>query len=78
MKAVALCIKPFLKPEEAMIYCNLGHTQLNKRLGEWGIYKNASGYYKRDELDLFLSGAPHTVEDRIKSLQMKSKQRLIK
>jgi hypothetical protein len=24
MKAVAICYKPYLKPEEAMIYCNLG------------------------------------------------------
>ena len=28
MQAIALCFKPFLKPEEACIYTNLGRTQL--------------------------------------------------
>ena len=37
MKAVAICFKPYLKPEEAMIYCNLGRTQLTKRCEEFGI-----------------------------------------
>jgi hypothetical protein len=27
MRAIALCFKPYLKPEEALIYCNLGRTQ---------------------------------------------------
>ena len=44
IKGVAICHKPYLKPEEAMIYCNLGHTQLAKRLSEFGVYKNLSGY----------------------------------
>lgn len=44
IKGVAICYKPYLKPEEAMIYCNLGHTQLAKRLSEFGVYKNLSGY----------------------------------
>ncbi len=26
MRAVAICYKPYLKPEEALIYCNLGRT----------------------------------------------------
>lgn len=56
MKAIAICFKPFLKPEEAMIYCNLGRTQLAKKCDEAGVYKNNSGYYKRDELDKMLSG----------------------
>lgn len=30
VKAIAICYKPYLKPEEAMVYCNLGHTQLAK------------------------------------------------
>ena len=57
MKAVAICHKPYLKPEEAMIYCNLGRTQLLKKCDEFGIYKNNSGYFKRDELDSMMSGA---------------------
>jgi len=56
MKAIAICYKPYLKPEEAMIYCNLEHTQLAKRTAAFGIYKNDSGYYKREELDLMMSG----------------------
>lgn len=56
LKAIAICFKPYLKPEEAMIYCNLGRTQLTKRLEEMGIYKNASGYYKKEDLDLMMSG----------------------
>lgn len=58
MKAVAICYKPFLKPEEAQIYCNLGHSQLTKRAGEMGVYKTASGYYRREELDLMMEGRP--------------------
>lgn len=58
MKAISLCFKPYLKPEEAMIYCNLGRTQLTKKCDEFGIYKNSNGYFKREDLDLILSGAP--------------------
>jgi hypothetical protein len=56
MKAVAICHKPYLKPEEAMIYCNLGRTQLAKKCDEFGVYKNNSGYYTREELDLMMGG----------------------
>jgi len=56
MRAVAICHKPFLKPEEALIYCNLGRTQLTKKCEEFGIYKNNSGYFKRHELDLMMAG----------------------
>lgn len=56
MKAVAICYKPYLKPGEAMIYCNLEHSQLAKRLGEYGVYKTATGYYKREELDRMMEG----------------------
>ena len=56
MRAVAICHKPFLKPEEAMIYCNLGRTQLAKKCGEYGFYKNNSYYLKREELDMMMSG----------------------
>jgi hypothetical protein len=57
MKAIALCFKPYLKPEEAMIYCNLQHTALAERLNAFGIYKNASGYFKRSDLDHMMSGS---------------------
>lgn len=56
MKAIAICFKPYLKPEEAQIYCNLGRTQLVKRCEEHLIIKNNSGYYKREDLDRMMSG----------------------
>ena len=55
MKAIAICFKPFLKPEEAMIYCNLGRTQLAKKCDEAKVYKNNSGYFKKEDLDRMLS-----------------------
>lgn len=58
MRAIAICFKPFLKPEEALIYCNLGRTQFAKNCEEFGLFKNNAGYYKREELDKMLSGAP--------------------
>jgi hypothetical protein len=66
MKAVALCFKPYLKPEEAMIYCNLGRTQLSKKCDEFGVYKNNSGYFKREDLDRMMSGISSVLEEKIK------------
>jgi len=56
MKAIALCFKPYLKPEEALIYCDLGRTQFAKKCDEFGIYKSNSSYFRREELDVMLSG----------------------
>lgn len=56
MRAIAICFKPFLKPEEAMIYCNLGHTQLAKKLAAFGVQKTPSGYYKKADLDRMMKG----------------------
>ena len=58
MRAIAICFKPFLKPEEALVYCNLGRTQFAKKCEEFGLYKNNAGYYKREEIDKMLSGEP--------------------
>ncbi|PUZ21626.1 hypothetical protein GA0116948_11030 [Chitinophaga costaii] len=54
MRAVALCYKPFLKIEEALIYTNLGRTQFSIRCEEACVYKNEAGYFKREELDLMM------------------------
>ena len=70
MKAVAICYKPYLKPEEAMIYCNLGRTQLAKKCEEYGVFKNRNGYYKKEELDLILSGSPTLFEEKVKRLKL--------
>lgn len=56
MRAIALCFKPYLKPEEALIYCNLAQTQFAKNCETFGVYKNNSGYYKKEDLDRMLSG----------------------
>jgi hypothetical protein len=70
LKAIAICYKPYLKPEEAMIYCNLGHTQLAKKLSECGIYKNSSGYYKKEDLDLMMSGTSSKLLEAAKKLKL--------
>jgi hypothetical protein len=62
MRAIALCFKPFLKPEEALIYCNLERTQFAKKCEEYSIYKNNSGYFVREDLDRMLSGATSVTE----------------
>ncbi|SHN25073.1 hypothetical protein [Chitinophaga sp. CF418] len=56
MRAIAICFKPYLKPEEALIYTNLRRTQFAQKCKEHGIYKNTAGYYSREELDLFMGG----------------------
>lgn len=55
MRAIALCYKPFLKTEEALIYCDLGRTQFAKKCEEHGIYKTSSGYYRKEDIDRMLS-----------------------
>src|SRR5690606_34970935 len=64
LKAVSLCFKAFLKPDEAMIYCNLNRTQFLSKCRLFGIRKNNSGYYKRDELDKMLSGEYLSISQR--------------
>lgn len=64
MKAIALCFKSYLKPEEAMIYCNLERSQFARKCEEYGIYKNNSGYYKREELDQYLAGTLSPLRSR--------------
>jgi hypothetical protein len=68
MRAIAICFKPFLKPEEALIYCNLGRTQFAKKCDEHGVYKNAAGYFKKEEIDKMLSGAPSPFIETAKNL----------
>ncbi|MBW8683524.1 hypothetical protein [Chitinophaga rhizophila] len=62
MRAVALCFKPFLKPEEALIYCNLGRTQFAKNCEEYRVYKTNSGYYRKEDIDKMLSGETAAVQ----------------
>ena len=71
MKAVAICHKPFLKPEEAMIYCNLGRTQLAKKCDKFGVYKNNSGYFSRQELDLMMAGEEPLISKTSKNNKIK-------
>lgn len=70
MRAIAICFKPFLKPEEALIYCNLGRTQFAKNCNEFGVYKNNAGYYKKEDLDKMLSGAPSQIAEAASKLKI--------
>ncbi|MBG9378426.1 hypothetical protein I5907_19470 [Panacibacter sp. DH6] len=56
IRAIAICFKPFLKPEEALIYCNLSRTQFALKCEEFGILKTGGGYYKKEDLDLICTG----------------------
>ncbi|HEY1872386.1 MAG TPA: hypothetical protein VGG71_15085 [Chitinophagaceae bacterium] len=67
IRAIALCFKPFLKPEEALIYCNLGRTQFAKNCEIYGVGKSISGYFKREDLDRMLSGSIEAPSMKIKS-----------
>lgn len=71
MKAVAICYKPFLKPEEALIYCNLGRTQLGKKCDEYRVYKNNAGYFKREDLDRMMSGDLPSLGEKANQIQTK-------
>jgi len=71
LKAVALCFKPYLKPEEAQIYCNLARTQFAKKMDEYGIRKNANGYYAKTDLDKMLSGAVPAIEEKAKQVKLR-------
>lgn len=66
MRAIALCFKPFLKPEEACIYTNLGRTQFVKKCEAFGVYKNINGYYKREEIDKMLAGEANLLRATVK------------
>lgn len=70
MKAISICFKPYLNPEEAMIYCNLGRTQLTKKCEENGIFKNQNGYFKRADLDVMLSGAPSKIDELVRKIKL--------
>ena len=56
MKAIALCFKPYLKPEEAYIYCNLGRTQFAKKCSEFLVFKTNGGYFKKEDLNRMMAG----------------------
>ncbi|PWV47049.1 hypothetical protein C7475_109137 [Chitinophaga sp. S165] len=68
MRAVAICHKPYLKPEEALIYCNLGRTQFAKRCEEFRIYKNGAGYFAREDLNRLMSGEPVPMVTKLNGL----------
>jgi len=67
-KAVVMCNKPFLKPDEAMLYCNLKRSQFLKRCKAFGICKNEGGYYERDALNKMLSGESVPVKHLVRQL----------
>ena len=70
MRAIALCFKPYLKPEEALIYCNIARTQFAKNCEVHGVYKNNSGYFRKEDLDRMLSGEASPFIEAAKKLQV--------
>jgi hypothetical protein len=70
MRAVALCFKPYLKPEEALIYCNLGRTQFAKKCEEFAICKTQNGYYKREQIDSMMAGTTLPFMEAVKKIRM--------
>jgi hypothetical protein len=75
MRAIAICFKPYLKPEEAMIYCNLSRTQFARKCEDYGIFKSSSGYYKKEDLDLMCSGGPSKYELNAQSILASARRR---
>lgn len=73
MRAIAICYKPFLKPEEALIYCNLERTQFSKKCEEYFIFKSSGGYFKREELDKMMAGDTDFLSEQLKKLTRNSK-----
>ena len=72
MRAIALCFKPFLKPEEACIYTNLGRTQFVKKCEAFGVYKNNNGYYKREDIDKMLAWEANLLTGTVKRMIKKT------
>jgi len=58
-----------LKVEEALLYCDLGRTQFAKKCEEYGIYKNSSGYYKREDIDKMLAGTEGSINEKPNKLK---------
>lgn len=73
MRAIAICFKPYLKPEEALIYCNLGRTPFAKKCEEYGVYKNNSGYYKKGDLDLICSGGSSKLNELTDKIKLRNR-----
>jgi hypothetical protein len=71
MKAIAICFKPYLKPEEAMIYMNLGSTAFARKCEQYGVFKNNSGYFDKKDLDLILSGGPTKYQSGTNTVKIK-------
>lgn len=71
MRAIALCFKPYLKPEEACIYCNLGRTQLAKKCDEHGVFKNSSGYYRKEDLDMMCKGETSQLSELAQKMKIR-------
>jgi hypothetical protein len=69
-KAISMCFKPFLKPEEAYIYTNLERSRFAEKCQEFGIFKTSAGYYSREELDKMMAGAPSNILQKARNLRL--------
>ncbi len=73
MRAIALCYKPYLKPEEAFIYCDLERTQFAKRCEEIGVSKNEAGYSSKEDLDLICTRENNKLQLNLNKTLLKKK-----
>jgi hypothetical protein len=69
-ETVAIFHKQYLKPCEAAIYTGNGRTQLAKKCSQFGIYKTATGYYIKEDLDEMMSGGPSRLKRKALKLKV--------
>jgi len=55
IRSIMICFRPYLKPQEASLYCGLGKTQFAKKCSDYNVLKTATGYYKKEDLDMMMS-----------------------
>lgn len=69
-KAIAMCFKPYLKPEEAYIYTNLEKSRFAEKCQDFGIFKTSAGYYSREALDKMMGGSPSNILEKAKKIRL--------
>jgi hypothetical protein len=75
IRAIALCYKPWLKPEEALVYCNLGRTQFAKKCSEFHIFKSSTGYFRKEDLDRMLAGEVTKQQSKLSQVTLRATTR---
>lgn len=69
-QAIAIPLKRWLRPHEALFYTQLAKSTFYRKCQEYSIRVNKSGYYDRLEIDLILSGGPTKIETAAKKIKV--------